>query len=319
MAVPVVVAGVAGLLAAMVVTYTGINLQRSPVQALLADIVPSRYRSIATGSVTFQMCVGGVVFLMLGRTQGLRAALLCAAATVLAIAAAFSVGLRRRTTTAASASVPEGTFRAIVDAVRSMVRGEVPGMRAIFLASLLLQLTFQTFTTWYSLHATERLAVSGEEVAVGMIAWALGGVIGALPAGAIGMRIGRRNAMLAGFASMVVCLLALHLAETIELALPLLALISASWTLPMVNGYPLFVEPVPPPQRGVLAAIFLLSMALGGAIGDPLNGLLFDLSGSYRPLFLWMAVYTALAFAAVMAVPPGAGEADAGPLREQRH
>ena len=54
-------------------------------------------------------------------------------------------------------------------------------------------------------------------------------------------------------------------------------------------------------------------MALGGAIGDPLNGSLFDLVASYRPLFLMMAGYTALPFVAVLFVPRGAGEADTGP------
>ena len=39
---------------------------------------------------------------------------------------------------------------------------------------------------------------------------------------------------------------------------------------------------------------------------------LFDLVGGYRPLFLMMAGYTALAFVAVLFVPRGAGEADTG-------
>ena len=86
--------GIAGVIAAIVVLYTGINIQRSPVQALIADLVPSRYRSLATGSVMFQMCVGAVVFLMLGRMLGMRTAFLVAAVTVLAIAATFKVALR---------------------------------------------------------------------------------------------------------------------------------------------------------------------------------------------------------------------------------
>jgi maltose/moltooligosaccharide transporter len=40
--------GLAGLLGAMVVLYTGINLMRAPFQALVADLVPSRWRSLAT-------------------------------------------------------------------------------------------------------------------------------------------------------------------------------------------------------------------------------------------------------------------------------
>jgi MFS family permease len=155
--------------------------------------------------------------------------------------------------------------------------------------------------------------VRGEDVTIGFIAWAIGGVIGALPAGAIGVRIGRRRAMLLGFGLMLACLVALDRVARVAHAVPLLALASASWTLPTVNAFPLFIEGTPRYARGVLAALFLLCMALGGVVGDPLNGGLFDLADGYRPLFLMMAGYTALAFGAVLLVPRGTGEADTGP------
>ena len=299
-------AGLAGLIAALVVLHTGTNLPRAPFQALLADAVPSRFRSLASASATFQMCVGAIAFLMLGQVFGLRAAFLSAAITVLAVNVAIVVGLRTRSNTPGGADDP--SFRSLVDAVRAAITGMVPGLRAVFLASLLLQLTFQTFTTWYSLHGTERFGVGPEAVTTGLIAWAIGGVIGALPAGAIGVRIGRRAAMLLGFALMAGTLVALDRATSMTVATPLLALASACWTLPMANAFPLFVEPIPPQHRGVLSALFLLSLALGGAIGDPLNGSLFDLFGGYRPLFLMMAMYTAMAFIAVLIIPRGAGE-----------
>lgn len=299
--------GIAGIVAAMVILYAGINVQRSPFQALLVDVVPSRYRSLATGSVTFQMCVGAIAFLMLGRVLGMQPAFLTASGAVLAIAAAFVYGIREPAISESSAV--EATARSLYAAVRAAVRGAVPGMRAIFLASFMLQLTFQTFTTWYALHSTERFGLRPEDVTIGFIAWAVGGVIGALPAGAIGVRIGRRNAMLLGFALMAAVLAALDRVGTLRASTPLLALASAAWTLPMVNAYPLFVEPVARARRGILTSLFLLTMALGGAIGDPLNGTLFDLVGRYRPMFLMMGVYAALAFAAVLCVPRGAGEA----------
>ena len=302
--------GIAAHIAAIVVLYTGINLQRSPLHALIADLLPSQYRSLGTASVTFQMCVGAIVFLMLARAFGMPVAFLAAAATALAIAAVFALTLREPARPAMAPS--EASWRAMGDAVWSATRGHMPGLRAVFVATLFLQLTFQTFSTWFVLHATERFAIRAEDAAIGFIAWALGGVIGALPAGAIGVRIGRRNAMLAGYVSMVITLLVLDRATGLRQAVPLLALVSASWTLPSVNAYPLFVEHIPHHRRGVLAAVFLLCMALGGAIGDPLNGTLFDRADSYRPLFLLMAGYTALAFLAILAVPRGAAEAGAG-------
>lgn len=301
--------GLAGVIAATIVLYSGINVQRSPFQALVADLVPSRYRSLATGSVTFQMCVGAIVFLMLGRMLGMRQAFLIAAATVLAIAAAFALWVREPA--AAPVTDTHGGMESLAAAAWSIGRGVLPGLRTIFIATLLVQLTFQTFTTWFALHGTERFGVRAEDVTIGFIAWAVGGVLGALPAGFIGVRIGRRNAMLFGLGLMAVSLAALDRVGSASQATPLIALASAAWAFPMVNAYPLFVEQIPRHRRGVLAAIFVLCMA-GGAIGDPLNGALFDLFGTYRPMFLLMAGYTALAFVAVLFVPVGVGEAETG-------
>jgi MFS family permease len=278
--------GLAGLIAVIVVLYSGLNAQRSPFQALLADLVPSRFRPLASGSVTFQMCVVG-------------------------IGAAFAVGLREREPSVASAS--EATFRSLAGAAWSLARGAVPGLRTVFIASLLLQMIFQSFSTWFALHGTDRFGVRPEDVTLGFIAWAFGGVIGALPAGAIGVRIGRRNAILLGFALMLLSFIAIDRVTQLSHMVPLLMLASAGWTLPSVNAYPLFIEPIPRHQRGVLASLYLLAMALGGAVGDPLNGGLFDLAGGYRPLFLIMSAYTALAIAVVFSIPRGVGEADTGP------
>jgi MFS family permease len=304
-------AGIIGVIAAMVALYTGINLQRSPFQALVADSTPSAYRSVANGSVTFHMCLGAIVFLMLGRTLGMQPAFIVAAGTVLAIAAAFALWLREPRIVQSQAT--EATYATLAAAVRSAAAGGIPALRPIFVSTLLLQLTFQTFTTWYALYGTERFGVSREDVTIGFIAWAGGALIGALPGGFIGRRIGRRNTVVLGFASMAICLLALHGVAEMSRATPLIALASACWALPMANAYPLFVEPVPRHQRGVLSAMFLLCMA-GGAVGDPLNGALFDLFGSYRPLFIMMAVYTSLALVAILCVPRGVGEADTGEM-----
>jgi MFS family permease len=302
--------GIAGIIGAIVLLYTGINVQRSPFQALVADAVPSRFRSLATGSVTFQMCVGAIVFLMLGRMLGMGPAFLIAAATVLLIAVGLRIGLVEPPPDGRPAA--EATFRSLLDALKDALRGVVPGMRAIFVAALFLQLVFQTFTTWFALHGTERFGVRPEDVTIGFIAWAIGGVIGALPAGWIGVRFGRRNAMLLGFFIMAVCLFTLDRVSSVTTATPLIALASAAWTLPTVNAYPMFVEPIPRERRGVLASLFLLCMALGGGVGDPMNGAMFDLFGSYRPMFLLMAAYTALAFVAVLMIPRGTGEAGVG-------
>lgn len=310
--------GIAGIVAAIVVLYSGLNVQRSPFQALMADLVPSRYRSLASASVMFQMCVGAIVFLMFGRALGMQLAFLVGGATVLAIGATLAVYVRDRGQAVPSlagrpTSAVEATWGSLANAARSVARGEVAGLRAVFLAILLLQMVFQAFATWFALHGTERFGIAPADVAIGFIAWAIGGVIGAVPAGLIGARLGRRNTMVLGFALMAATFVAIDRVSALSAAIPLLALASACWTLPQVNAYPLFIEPIPRAQRGVLASLYLLAMALGGMVGDPLNGAIFDLLHGYRALFLLMAGYASLAALAVLLVPRGAGEAGTGP------
>ena len=300
--------GLIYLIFAIIVLNVGMNIKRSPFQALMADLVPSRYRSLVTGSITFQMCFGAIAFLMLGRMLGMRPAFLIASGTVLVIAAAFAFGLKEQKVEQSQSA--EVTFGSLAQAAWSAIRRTVPGMRLIFVAILFLQMTFQTFTTWYSLHAVERFGIQPKDVTIGFIAWAMGGVIGALPAGVIGVRIGRRNAILLGFATMAICLVGLDRVTQMNHAIPLIALASAAWTLPTVNAFPLFVELIPRQLRGILASLYLLCLALGGAVGDPMNGRIFDLLDGYRAMFLLMACYTLIAFAVVLIIPRGVGEAD---------
>ena len=301
--------GIVGIIAAIVLLYTGINVQRSPFQAL-------RGRRGAVALPLARDRIGDVPDVRRrdrlpharSRARHARRVPHRRASRCSRIAAALRVGLVEPSPHGTSAS--EATFRSLFDALGTRSAASVPGMRAIFVAALLLQLTFQTFTTWFALHGTERFGVQPEDVTIGFIAWAMGGVIGALPAGWVGVQVRptQRDAarLLRSWRRRLV---ALDRVTSMTQAAPLLALASAAWTFPTVNAYPMFVEPIPRERRGVLAALFLLCMALGGGIGDPMNGALFDLFGSYRPLFLMMAVYTALAFVAVLAIPRGAGEA----------
>jgi len=304
------------LVLAIVVLYTGIHIQRSPFQALIADLVESRHRSAATSSVTLMMCIGAILFLGMANLFAMRLAFLAAAATLLAITVLFATRLNEGRP-AGHQSPADESVASLLSFLKSSVfswRSAVPAMRPIFIASFCLQLTFQTFTTWFALHATERFGLAAEEATLGFMAWAVGGVLGSVPAGIIGTRIGRRPAILLGLGMMAACLLAIDRIASFGQAIPLLLLASASWALPTVNAFPLFVEPLPRERRGILSALYLLSMALGGLIGDPLNGRLFDLLDSYRSLFVVMAVYASVAFLTVLQIPPGVGEAVTQPL-----
>lgn len=303
--------GLAGLLLSIIVLNTGQFVQRAPTQALVADLIPSRYRSFATGTVTAFMCLGAIFFLGIANVTGRPGtSFLAAAGTLLAVAAAFGAWLQEPAI--AETGQAETTFGRLWSATRTVASGAVPGLRAAFIATVFVQLSFQTFASWFSLYASERFGVDPAEATLAFIAWAVGGLVGSVPAGYIGARMGRRSSMLAGLACMAVVLFALHFAPTLNAALPLVFAASFFWGFPTVNAFPLVVEPIRRDWRGVLSAILFLCLALGGLVGDPLNGFVFESMGSRRWLFLVMGIYTAAAFMAVLRIPKGAGEADTG-------
>lgn len=304
--------GLGVLLLAIVVLNVGQFIQRAPTQALIADLVPSRYRSVATGTMTAFMSLGAILFLGVANVTGApHTAFLAAAGTLLGVAAAFAAWLHEPSMAAADAM--ETTFRRLRAAGAAVVRGATPGLRAAFFALLFVQLSFQAFASWFTLYAGERFGITPAEATLAFIAWAVGALIGSVPAGLAGSRWGRRQSMLVGIVCLTVVQAALHFTPSMNASIPLVVAASFFWSFPTVNAFPLVIEPMRRESRGVFSAIFFLCMALGGLAGDPLNGVVFEWMGTRRWLFALMAVYTAAACVAVLCIPKGAGEADTGP------
>ncbi len=209
--------------------------------------------SLATGSVTFQMCVGAIVFLMLGQMFGMRPAFLIASGTVLAIAAAFALGLLGAVQSPQSHAA-EAAFRSLVDAAWTAVRGDVAGdagdLPGVVPAAADVSNVHDVVLP--ARHRTVRSSPEGcdhrhDRVGGRGCDWCAARRIHRQP-----LRPAEHHAL--GFALVAACLFALNRVTTIAQATPLLALASASWTLPAVNAYPLFVEPVPKERRGALTA-----------------------------------------------------------------
>ena len=151
--------GIAGIIAAIVLLYTGINVQRSPFQAL-------RRRR---GAVALPLARHGI-----GHVPDVRRRDRLPHARPHARHADRVPHRRghrardrrgvaprpRRAAAARNAAPPRRRSARCSTRCVDALRGVVPGMRAIFVAALLLQLTFQTFTTWFALHGTERFGVA---------------------------------------------------------------------------------------------------------------------------------------------------------------
>lgn len=299
--------GLAALLLAMVALDVGIAVWRAPFTALLAELVPSVHRSKTAGMMGVGMCLGAMFALGGGRSLSARDPALpfvLAAAMVGVVWALYAALLRE------PADTTEGREPVVVAPVRALREAFTAGASAtrFFAACLLFQMAFQSFSSWFTLHGSERFGVTVGDASLGFIAVAVSTLLGSLPAGWLGARYGRRRLSLVGFAGMAVACVLLHLAPTLGMAIAACFLFGFSWSIPVANLTPMALELGSAARAGSLAGAFLLVQSAAGVIGPSFAGAVFDVTGSKRPLFLVLALFLAGAFALMATLQPGFGE-----------
>jgi len=272
------------------------------------------------------MCVGAMVVLSTARSLAARDAalpFLLAAGLTLIVWLVHALWLREPPHDDARERVRAGAaargarraavapFRALGDAFRG---GEVVGGRGgsaprFFVACLFFQMAFQSFSSWFTLHGSERFHTTVANASLGFIAVAVSTLIGSMPAGWLGARYGRRRMSLIGLAGMTVACALMHVVPTLPLAVATLFLFGLSWSLPTANLPPMALELAPASRAGSLAGAYLLVASAAGVIGPSTVGWWFDVAGSKRSLFVALAAFLVVAFGLMSTLRAGFGEA----------
>lgn len=300
--------GLVALLLAMIVTDVAIAVWRAPFLALLADLIPSVHRPKTEGILGVAMCLGAMLVLGGARSLSGRPAVPFAlgGALVLGIWLLYVFSLREP---AAPRQLEEPPMAITpLRSLREALTGQ--GSRAIrfFSACLLFHMAFQSFSSWFTIHGSERFHTSVANASLGFIAVAVSTLIGSMPAGWLGARFGRRRMTLIGLAGMTVACALMHVVPTLGAAVGVLFLFGLSWSIPVANLPPMAFELGTVARAGALAGAFLLVQSAAGVLGPALVGGWFDATGSRRALFLLLAAFLAGAFALLATLEPGFGE-----------
>jgi maltose/moltooligosaccharide transporter len=303
--------GLMALLLAMIVVDVAVAVWRAPFLALLAELVPSVHRSKTEGILGVAMCLAAMVVLGGARSLSERRPdlpFVLAGVLVGVVWLWYLVALREPPHLQGDAeATPAVTpFRSLRDAL--MAEGGL-ALR-FFAACLFFHMAFQSFSSWFTLHGSERFHVSIGDVSLGFIAVAVSTLVGSMPAGWLGARYGRRRMSLVGLVGMTLACVALHVVPTLGAAIAVLFVFGLSWSIPVANLVPMALELGTSARAGALAGAFLLIQSLAGVLGPALVGEWFDVSGSRRALFLLLAVFLVGAIALLASLTPGFGEAD---------
>ena len=307
--------GLLALLSAMIAVDVAMAVWRAPFSALLAELVPSVHRSRTEGILGVAMCLGAMLVLGTARSLSARgnalpfvlAALLVAVVWLVHVTWLREPAHEPRAASDAVGRAAIAPFRSLRDAFNAG-GGKAP---RFFAACLLFQMAFQSFSSWFTLHGSERFHTTVADVSLGFIAVAISTLIGSIPAGWLGARYGRRRMSLVGIAGMTIACALLHVVPTLSAAVVVLFVFGVSWAFPVANLTPMALELGTAARAGSLAGAFLLVQSAAGVLGPSLVGSWFDVTGSKRGLFVLIGLFLTGSFTLLATLAPGFGEASA--------
>ena len=210
--------GLVALLLAMIVTDVAIAVWRAPFLALLADLIPSVHRPKTEGILGVAMCLGAMLVLGGARSLAARPALpfVLGGALTVAVWLIYVFALREPAGLRYLEEPP--LVIAPVRSLRDALTGQDGRAIRFFSACLLFHMAFQSFSSWFTIHGSERFHTSVANASLGFIAVAVSTLVGSMPAGWLGARFGRRRMTLIGLAGMTLACALMHVVPTLSAA-----------------------------------------------------------------------------------------------------
>src|SRR6056297_2818575 len=214
------------LILVVIIMNIAMAIFRSPVIALMPDIVPSRDRSKANGVINFMggfgsllaFFVGGILFDIQPSIPFIAAAgaLIISSSLVLF----FIKEPRLKPDRTLYEDIPEPSrkvkkrekvgfsdaFTSLFKALRDIFTGENKSELFILLAIFFWFSGFGTLETFFTIYGTQYLEVTPGNASIALGLFSLMFMIFAIPAGFIGSKIGRKKTIIIGLFILVICL-----------------------------------------------------------------------------------------------------------------
>lgn len=302
---------------------------RTPVVALMPDITPSQFRSPANGVINFMGGVGGIIATLVGgQLADVNAAYpfwLGSALVLLAVALVF-IFIKEPTTYDTPAEATPG----LLPSLRAVLADPDPSAQRLFWAILCWFVGYNMVDSFFSLYAVNHLGLTPGQAATLLSSLILLFIIFALPAGYIGLVLGRRTTILAGLGLMIGTLLVvfalpaptlltplapvpvigIRLVEGGPATLPvmgaLLMLLGVGWALININSLPMVVDMTDMARVGTYTGLYYLFSTLAAILGPNVMGWVVQATGNnYANIMLLAPLALVAAFGFMLGVRSG--------------
>ncbi len=307
-------------LAALGLTLTAMAVLRTPVVALMPDLVPSMLRSKANGIINLMGGVGGIIgALGLARLFDAEPLLpFLVSSTVLAVTIALLFLTVREPDAAQLADIHAHSDESNVKAlpglkdVKLIPQDHRRSLTFLLLAIFSWFVGYNAISTFFSSYAVTTLNVSAG-AAPSLFSAALAAfIIFAVPSGYIGTRYGRRRTINAGLAIFAVLLVVAFFVRSMPLLLVILALGGGAWALVNINSLPMVVDITDDPRLlGTYTGLYYLAAQAAAIVGPVLNSLIIEHLANYNYSIIFLVAPTFFILAIVCMYNVTRGEAHA--------
>ncbi len=309
------------------------GLYRSPAVALMPDLTPNRLRSKGNAIINLMGAVGGVYTLLMikllvgkGEHPDYLPLFASVAALMVVTVGILALTIREKKVKAlveaqvkaygdpeSAAAQDPGESKAAFDEEkysesqgRTSMPGEVKRSMAFLLASIFLWFTaYNAVTTAFSRYTKVVWNLEGGGFADCLMVATVAAIVSYIPIGNIASRIGRKKTILGGIVLMSVCYFAAILVNAYHPAINIaFAAIGIGWAAINVNSYPMIVEMSKGRDIGKFTGTYYTFSMTAQIFTPVLSGFLLE-NVSYRTLFPYAFVFSALAFATMTQVRHG--------------
>jgi MFS family permease len=290
-------------LMAVLLTFTfGMSAWRSPVVALMPDITPGPLRSQANGIVNLlgglgsllAFFVGGILF----KVGGFPLPFIMSAVMMLLALAVLALFVRE----------PKQAYEPDAEIKKSdvkLTKEEKKSLILILFGVFFWFTGYNAVETFFTLYATNTLGVDAGDAAMTLAIFSLTFLSFAVPAGFIAVKMGRRRAILVGLAGLVILFLPMIFLANIWLTRVCLFLGGFCWAMVNINSLPMVVRLSGEEKVGTFIGYYYFFSFSSQIISPVLFGLIRDLVGHYKVLFLYACIAFVLAAVSLFFVRHG--------------
>ena len=285
---------------------------RTPVIALMPDLIPSPLRSKANGVINLMGGVGGVLAFLAGGLLykiyrplpfWVSGALMLVSVIVLLIYIKEPKGLVE-----SAASSEEGAgLRGLFAGLRGLPRENARSLAFLILAIFFWFVGYNAIETFFSSYGVSVLGVSEDTAGLIFSAAYITFILFSIPSGYIATRFGRRRTILTGLVIFGVLLVIVYFLPDLYVAVAALALGGMAWSLVNINSLPMVVD-ISPSETvlGTYTGLYYVAGTLAAVVGPILNGWIVELADfNYNMIFMVAPAFFALAILCMLAVTKG--------------